>query len=174
MRCPRCKEENDRVIGTRSAREGSAVRRRRECRSCGARVTTFEEISDEAGPAVVDENGKRIKPSNVKDRAQKYIDDACVGLSVNPYERDRAAEGIALLAKEYGEALVPTRVFFGWLVEMLGELHEVARVRFELSIFAVDVTDCVGIITNGIVRECTRNVELSSGIRTETEGDISA
>lgn len=44
MRCPSCGHEEDRVIDSRPAREGSAIRRRRECSSCLARFTTYEYI----------------------------------------------------------------------------------------------------------------------------------
>lgn len=172
MRCFRCKEETDRVISTRSTKDGTSIRRRRECRSCGARVTTYEEASEKAGPSAVDETGKCIKPSDVKNKSQKYIDDACVNLSVSLHERDHAAESIAFLVKEYGEALVPTDVFFGWIAEMLGELHEVARVRFELSVQATDIAECIPIILDGVVRECTEKVKLAQQCRTETDEDI--
>lgn len=44
MRCPACGHLEDRVIDSRAAKEGSAVRRRRECLQCGQRFTTYEEI----------------------------------------------------------------------------------------------------------------------------------
>jgi len=44
MRCPKCSFEDDKVIDSRSSREGSAVRRRRECIQCGHRYTTYEVI----------------------------------------------------------------------------------------------------------------------------------
>lgn len=173
MRCFRCKEENDHVIATRLTKDGTSIRRRRECRSCGTRVTTYEEVSEKAGPSVVDETGKCIKPSGVKDKSRKYIDDACVGLPVSLHERDHAAESIAFLVKEYGEALVPTDVFFGWIAEMLGELHEVARVRFELSMQATDIAECIPIILDGVVRECTQKVKMAQQSRTEIGEDNS-
>ncbi|CAN5160201.1 transcriptional regulator NrdR [soil metagenome] len=44
MRCPFCGTERDRVVDTRSSREGRAIRRRRECLACGKRFTTYEAI----------------------------------------------------------------------------------------------------------------------------------
>jgi transcriptional repressor NrdR len=44
MRCPACGHDEDRVIDSRPAREGSAIRRRRECSSCATRFTTYEYI----------------------------------------------------------------------------------------------------------------------------------
>lgn len=46
MRCPWCGGEDVKVVDSRSAEQGTAIRRRRECRSCGRRFTTFERIED--------------------------------------------------------------------------------------------------------------------------------
>ena len=46
MRCPWCKAEQDRVVDSRPSEGGDAIRRRRECRSCNRRFTTFERVED--------------------------------------------------------------------------------------------------------------------------------
>ncbi|MDD2533407.1 MAG: transcriptional regulator NrdR [Eubacteriales bacterium] len=46
MRCPFCAHDEDRVIDSRPSDEGSAIRRRRECISCGARFTTYEKVEN--------------------------------------------------------------------------------------------------------------------------------
>jgi transcriptional repressor NrdR len=46
MRCPYCHETEDRVVDSRTSREGRAVRRRRECLSCNRRFTTFEHVEE--------------------------------------------------------------------------------------------------------------------------------
>ena len=46
MRCPYCHATEDRVVDSRSSREGGAVRRRRECLSCGRRFTTYEYVEE--------------------------------------------------------------------------------------------------------------------------------
>ena len=43
MRCPFCGFIDQKVLESRAAREGEAIRRRRECLACGRRFTTFEE-----------------------------------------------------------------------------------------------------------------------------------
>lgn len=58
MRCPRCHHNNSRVIDSRQADDGRAIRRRRECENCSYRFTTFERI--EAAPLlVIKKNGDR-------------------------------------------------------------------------------------------------------------------
>src|SRR5439155_26556578 len=48
MRCSKCGCQEDKVIDSRTSREGQTIRRRRKCLSCGHRFTTYEEIENEA------------------------------------------------------------------------------------------------------------------------------
>ena len=70
MRCPWCEHAEDRVVDSRPAESGAAIRRRRECASCGRRYTTFERIED-VGPMVVKRDGSR-----------------------EPYDRDKVLSGL--------------------------------------------------------------------------------
>lgn len=174
MRCPRCNEDNDQVIDSRTIKEGISIRRRRMCKNCAARFTTYEQISEWRGPAIVDETGKRVDLLNAKDKIQQYIDDACANLSISQCERDHAADNVMLLVVVYEEDRVPADVLFGWIAGALGELHEVARVRFELSYMRpVDVVDSILIITKGMARDYARKTEMLRETITEIDGDIS-
>ena len=53
MRCPKCECVDDKVIDSRSSRDGAAIRRRRECLKCGTRFTTYEEIEKAAKLSVL-------------------------------------------------------------------------------------------------------------------------
>ena len=46
MRCPWCSNLDDKVVDSRLADEGGAIRRRRECLACGRRFTTFERVEE--------------------------------------------------------------------------------------------------------------------------------
>jgi transcriptional repressor NrdR len=46
MRCPFCHATEDRVVDSRTSREGRAIRRRRECLSCERRFTTYEYVEE--------------------------------------------------------------------------------------------------------------------------------
>lgn len=46
MRCPYCQQTEDRVVDTRTSREGRAIRRRRECLRCSRRFTTYEYVEE--------------------------------------------------------------------------------------------------------------------------------
>ena len=58
MKCPKCGVDDDKVLDSRSARDGAAIRRRRECAACGNRFTTYEEI-DRDEVRVVKRDGTR-------------------------------------------------------------------------------------------------------------------
>lgn len=58
MRCPWCDADDDRVVDSRPAEGGVAIRRRRECLACSRRYTTFERI-EEVGLVVVKRDGSK-------------------------------------------------------------------------------------------------------------------
>ena len=58
MKCPKCGVDDDKVLDSRAARDGAAIRRRRECAKCGHRFTTYEEI-DRDELIVVKRDGTR-------------------------------------------------------------------------------------------------------------------
>ena len=58
MRCPKCGGQDDKVIDSRASKEGSVIRRRRECLVCSHRFTTYEEIEHEE-LFVVKRDGRR-------------------------------------------------------------------------------------------------------------------
>jgi transcriptional repressor NrdR len=56
MRCPWCGRAQDKVVDSRSDERGDAIRRRRECLSCGRRFTTYERV-EQLGLVVIKRNG---------------------------------------------------------------------------------------------------------------------
>jgi transcriptional repressor NrdR len=58
VRCPRCSGMEDKVVDSRTAEDGAATRRRRECLTCGRRFTTYERL-EEAPFLVVKRSGQR-------------------------------------------------------------------------------------------------------------------
>jgi len=58
VRCPWCLADDDRVVDSRMAEDGAAIRRRRQCSGCGHRYTTFERI-DEIPLMVIKRSGLR-------------------------------------------------------------------------------------------------------------------
>ena len=58
MRCPKCACQDDKVIDSRSSREGATIRRRRECSNCAHRFTTYEQV-EKASLIVLKRDGRR-------------------------------------------------------------------------------------------------------------------
>jgi transcriptional repressor NrdR len=58
MKCPFCGHQEDKVVDSRASSEGAAIRRRRECLSCGKRFTTYEHI-EEHRLMVIKKDGRR-------------------------------------------------------------------------------------------------------------------
>ncbi len=126
MRCPRCATLDDKVVDSRAADDGGAIRRRRECLACGRRFTTYERL-EEAPFMVVKRSGERA----LFDR-QKIIG------GVTAAAKNRPVSGAAMqeLAAEVEEVLrvggsEVTTEQVGWAVlNRLRHLDQVAYVRF--------------------------------------------
>src|SRR5919202_511104 len=95
MRCPWSGSGDDKVIDSRTAEGGAAIRRRRQCLACGRRFTTFERI-EAAGLVVVKRDGSK-EPF---DRAK-----VVAGITKATKNRPVTAERIAALAQRVEEKL---------------------------------------------------------------------
>jgi transcriptional repressor NrdR len=127
MRCPKCTHQEDKVIDSRSARDGAVIRRRRLCLRCGHRFTTYEEVI-RAGLRVVKRDGR----SEDMDR-QKLVNGiqrACEKRSVSVEDIENMVDGIIdELANEY-EREVPSQAIGQKVMDRLERVDEVAFVRF--------------------------------------------
>lgn len=108
MNCPSCAAET-RVLETRAAEGGAALRRRRECRRCGRRFTSFERREHE--PAwVIKRSGRRQRFNREKLRAallrashKRDVDPRALELIVDGIEREAEENGGELAAARIGE-----------------------------------------------------------------------
>ncbi|MCY3735483.1 MAG: transcriptional regulator NrdR [Gemmatimonadaceae bacterium] len=127
MRCPFCNTEDDRVVDSRSCRDGQAIRRRRECTRCNQRFTTYEYI-EHAPLTVIKRDGNR-EPFD-RSKLQAKIELACYKTSVSS---DRIEELMDQVESELGnraEREVPSKQIGELVMEGLKDLHDVAYVRF--------------------------------------------
>lgn len=108
MTCPSCNAET-RVLETRSAEGGAALRRRRECRECGRRFTSFERRERE--PAwVIKRDGRRqrfnrekLRGALVRASHKRDVDPRSLDLIVDRIEREAEDAGGELAASRIGE-----------------------------------------------------------------------
>jgi transcriptional repressor NrdR len=127
MKCPTCGHLEDKVIDSRSAREGQAIRRRRECLKCKRRFTTYETV--ELTPLLVIKKDGSRQPFN-REKILTGILRACekrpipaekLRAIVDTIENDLLRQGV----DEVQSSAVGERV-----MEELHRLDEVAYVRF--------------------------------------------
>jgi transcriptional repressor NrdR len=124
VKCPKCGNDDDKVLDSRSSKEGAVVRRRRECLKCGHRFTTHEEI-DRDDLCVVKRDGRREVFQRAK--LEKSVRIACQKRPI-PETKVQDMIGGVMSALE-GEEVASDRI--GRLVmERLHEIDEVAYIRF--------------------------------------------
>ncbi len=126
VRCPFCSADDDRVVDSRLAEDGVAIRRRRECANCGQRYTTFERI-EEIGLFVVKRSGEREPFSR-----EKILQGVRAAAKNRPVD-DEILEGIAITTEEAMRLLnrdVSSEEVGMATLEALRDIDEVAYVRF--------------------------------------------
>ena len=127
MKCPFCDKLEDKVIDSRTAREGEVIRRRRECLGCKRRFTTYERIEENL-PMVVKKDNRR-EPF---DRAKilSGLKKACEKRPVSIGALGAAVDRIEKRIQDLGENEVPSRAVGEEVMRALQELDPVAYVRF--------------------------------------------
>ncbi len=124
MKCPRCGKEEDKVLDSRAARDGAAIRRRRECLACGHRFTTYEEI-DRDEVLVVKHDGRRQAFDRTK--VDKAIRQAC---GKRPVSDEQIRTMIDHVVANLEGDEVPADKIAELVMEELHKVDEVAYIRF--------------------------------------------
>lgn len=127
MKCPFCGNIEDRVIDSRTSKEGDAIRRRRECLRCGKRFTSYERV-DDVVPMVVKKDNRRVSFDRGKILAG--LKKACEKRPISVELLEEITDSIekklnGLGAKEISSALIGEEV-----MEALKKTDKVAYVRF--------------------------------------------
>jgi len=127
MKCMYCGSLESKVIDSRQSEDGTSIRRRRECMSCGKRFTTYETI--ETTPIlVIKANGNR-QPFDAN-KLKSGIIKACEKRPVPIWKIDKLVEDIQKSVYNSLEQEVSTKKIGEMVMEGLKELDEVAYVRF--------------------------------------------
>lgn len=126
MKCPFCGSTDDKVIDSRAIREGEAIRRRRECRACGKRFTSYEHI-EHSELRVVKKDGRReaYDRNKIKLGLEKACEKRPIGVDQIEEIVDRIETSVCADKREVG-----TRNIGEEVMKELFQLDEVAYVRF--------------------------------------------
>ena len=127
MRCPKCGNLEDKVIDSRSAGNGSVIRRRRMCLGCSYRFTTYEEVI-KAKLRVVKRDGRREDLSRQK--LINGIGRACEKRPIGLEQVERMVDEIIEVLESEFEREVPSETIGNKVMERLEKIDEVAFVRF--------------------------------------------
>ena len=127
MRCPYCSRIDDKVIDSRTAREGEVIRRRRECLTCKRRFTTYERIEENLPVLVKKDNRRETFDRN---KVMVGLKKACEKRPISSASLEGAVDRIEKRLQEYGESEVPARVVGEEVMRELHGLDQVAYVRF--------------------------------------------
>ncbi|MFQ5812716.1 MAG: transcriptional regulator NrdR [Anaerolineae bacterium] len=125
MKCPYCGKSKTKVIDTRSSGEG--VRRRRECKACGRRFTTYERVAP-IRLMVAKADGRREEFD--RDKLLAGVRKACTKRPVSTEAIEELASGIEGKLYSRGEREVESQVIGEMVMEGLRRLDDVAYVRF--------------------------------------------
>lgn len=127
MRCPFCGAMDDRVLDSRESQSGDSIRRRRECKSCGRRFTTFEQI-EEIQLYVIKRNGRR-EPFN-RNKVLQGMKIACKGRPVSMEQLEQTAEDIERQLLNRLDREVSSQTIGEMVMDRLRTIDQVAYVRF--------------------------------------------
>ena len=127
MRCPSCGYPESKVVDSRSADEGSSIRRRRECLECGNRFTTYERLAEHPilviktdGSSEVFDRQKLMRGLLIACAKRPITPEKIEGLIVNLEAELRSTQRTEIKSKDLGDMVLAR----------LAKLDDVAYIRF--------------------------------------------
>ncbi|NLE79981.1 MAG: transcriptional repressor NrdR [Rhodococcus sp.] len=124
MHCPFCRHPDSRVVDSREADEGQAIRRRRSCPECGRRFTTVET----AILSVVKRSG--VTEPFSREKVVRGVRRACQGRQVDNDALNLLAQQVEDAVRASGSAEIPSNEVGLAILGPLRDLDEVAYLRF--------------------------------------------
>ena len=127
LKCPFCFFDESKVVDSRSTDDNTAIRRRRECTSCGRRYTTYEKIEDI--PILVVKRDLTRENFN----REKIVNGLIIACQKRPISRKQVEELAEDIEKSISNNMlteIESRVIGEMVMDRLKELDEVSYVRF--------------------------------------------
>ncbi len=127
MRCPFCAHDDSQVKDSRPTEDNTAIRRRRQCDSCGARFTTFERVQLRE-VTVVKSSGSRENFDRSK--LDQSVALACRKRGIAQERLDQLVSGVQRQIETLGETEVAASAIGAMIMDGLRALDTVAYIRF--------------------------------------------
>lgn len=127
MICPACDSGSSKVVDTRAAKGGRAVRRRRECLGCGQRFTTYERVEERAVRVVKSDGSAE---DFQRDKLEAGIVTACAKRPVSPAEIEALVDRVEDNVSGSARVEILSRAIGEQVMEGLKPLDRVAYVRY--------------------------------------------
>lgn len=127
MKCPFCTYQDNKVIDSRLSRDGTVIRRRRECLECGRRFTTHERV-EEVLPLVVKKDGRR-EPFDRK-KIISGIQKACEKRPISINLIEKVVDRIEKRLEVGGSREIQSRAIGEEVMRELHKMDQIAYVRF--------------------------------------------
>src|SRR3989338_4546397 len=126
MRCPFCRHSNDSVLDSRPLESASVIRRRRICKNCHKRFTTYERL--EEMPLMVVKSDQRREPYD-RAKLREGVLRACEKRPISIDTIDQLVDAVEYDLKDYVME-IPSRVIGEKALKKLHDIDQVAYVRF--------------------------------------------
>ncbi len=127
MKCPYCEYLESKVVDSRPTDEGQAIRRRRECMSCGKRFTTYEKI-EEIPTIIVKKDGNR--QTYDRNKLMNGIIKACEKRPVSMTTIEKMVDDIEKVISNSLDNEITSSEIGEEIMNRLKDVDEVAYVRF--------------------------------------------
>lgn len=127
MKCPFCGEIDDKVVDSRLSKAGVAIRRRRECITCGRRFTTYERI-EEIPIMIIKKDGRREVFN--REKVRSGIQKACEKREISMDVIEEFLDELERDVREIGEKELSSAVIGEKIMAKLHGIDSIAYVRF--------------------------------------------
>lgn len=127
MRCLHCGHYEDKVIDSRESKDGTTVRRRRQCLKCNNRFTTYEQM-ERTDLRVIKRDGTREVLN--RDKIMRGLTKACEKRPVTLGQLDRAVEEIVSELARTHQREIPSSEIGHKVIEKLHDIDLVAYIRY--------------------------------------------
>ena len=127
MRCPICSYEESKVVDSRSAEDGNAIRRRRECLKCKYRFTTYERLGEH--PVIVIKSDGSSEAFD-RQKLMRGLLIACAKRSITPEKLDLLITDIENELRSSPKGEIRSKDLGDLVLSRLAKLDDVAYIRF--------------------------------------------